>query len=94
MKILSKEDFNDFVNALIKDESWDIIGVKAKSNKFSFEPLEAASELRLDYDVTLLPPKKYFFPKENPFHIQLIRRFLSKEPCGSKDNSHYRCSPL
>lgn len=63
MKILSKEDFSDFVNALIKDDSWNVIGVKSKGSKFAFGPLDQASELRLDYDVTLLPPKKYFFPQ-------------------------------
>ncbi len=63
MKILSKEDFSDFVNALVRDDSWNVIGVKSKGNKFAFGPLEDASELRLDYDVTLLPPKKYFFPQ-------------------------------
>ncbi|HKZ88152.1 MAG TPA: 4Fe-4S dicluster domain-containing protein [Candidatus Bathyarchaeia archaeon] len=63
MKILMKEDFADFVNSLIKDDSWNVIGVKAKGTKFAFDPLESAGELRLDYDVTLLPPKKYFFPQ-------------------------------
>jgi NAD(P)H-flavin reductase/NAD-dependent dihydropyrimidine dehydrogenase PreA subunit len=63
MRIISKEDFNNFVNTLIKENSLNIIGVKAKGDKFAFEPLESASELRLDYDVTLLPPKKYFFPQ-------------------------------
>ena len=56
MKIISKEDFNNFVNSLISDDSWQVIGVKSKRDKFTFAPLESASELRLDYDVTLLPP--------------------------------------
>ena len=63
MKIVSKEDFKNFVNALIADNSWNVIGVKSKGNKFAFGPLESSDELRLDYDVTLLPPKKYFFPQ-------------------------------
>ena len=63
MKIISKEDFNSFVNSLIADDSMQVIGVKAKRDKFVFAPLESAGELRLDYDVTLLPPKKYFFPQ-------------------------------
>ena len=37
--------------------------LKSKGDKFAFGPLESASELRMDYDVTLLPPKKYFFPQ-------------------------------
>src|SRR3990170_8225534 len=63
MRIISKGDFADFVNALIEDSSLDIMGVKSKGDKFAFDPLESAGELRLDYDVTLLPPKKYFFPQ-------------------------------
>ncbi|HSQ48286.1 MAG TPA: 4Fe-4S dicluster domain-containing protein [Candidatus Deferrimicrobiaceae bacterium] len=63
MKIVLKEDFKNFVNALIADNSWNVIGVKSKGNKFAFGPLESSDELRLDYDVTLLPPKKYFFPQ-------------------------------
>jgi len=63
MRIISKENFTDFVNTLIKNESFNVIGVKAKGDKFAFGPLESASELRMDYDVTLLPPKKYFFPQ-------------------------------
>jgi sulfite reductase subunit B len=63
MRIISKENFADFVNALIKNETFNVIGVKAKGDKFAFGPLESASDLRMDYDVTLLPPKKYFFPQ-------------------------------
>ena len=64
MHIISKENFTDFVNALIKDPSLNVVGVKAIDAKFAFGPLESASELRLDYDVTLHSPKKYFFPQK------------------------------
>ena len=79
MKIISKEDFNNFVNSLISDDSWQVIGVKSKRDKFTFAPLESASELRLDYDVTLLPPKKYFFPqRETLFTYDLSGGFSAK----------------
>jgi NAD(P)H-flavin reductase len=79
MKIISKEDFNNFVNALISDDSWNVIGVKSKRDKFMFAPLESAGELRLDYDVTLLPPKKYFFPqRETLFTYDLAGGFSAK----------------
>jgi hypothetical protein len=79
MKIISKEDFADFVNALITDNSWNVVGVKSKGNKFAFGPLESANELRLDYDVTLLPPKKYFFPqRETLFTYDLSNGFSAK----------------
>src|SRR3972149_6571269 len=63
MKIISKQDFSEFVNSLIKGGSWNVVGVKSKGDKYAFGPLESADELRLDYDTTLLPPKKYFFPQ-------------------------------
>ena len=85
MKILSKEDFANFVDALIKDDSWNVIGVRSKGNKFAFGPLDSASDLRLDYDVTLLPPKKYFFPqRETLFTYNLAGEFSAKTPAEAK----------
>ncbi len=81
MKIISKEDFQNFINALIKDDSLNVIGVKARGNKFAFDPLDSAEELRLDYDVTLLPPKKYFFPqRETLFTYDISNGFSAKNP--------------
>ncbi|MCX8150509.1 MAG: 4Fe-4S dicluster domain-containing protein [Candidatus Bathyarchaeota archaeon] len=81
MKIISKDEFSNFVDALIKDEKWNVIGVKAKGDKFAFGPLENANELRLDYDVTLLPPKKYFFPqRETLFTYNLADGSSAKNP--------------
>jgi len=81
MKIISKEDFQNFVTALINDDSFNVIGVKSRGNKFAFAPLESAEELRLDYDVTLLPPKKYFFPqRETLFTYDISDGFSAKNP--------------
>ncbi|HEQ79166.1 MAG TPA: hypothetical protein ENN76_02745, partial [Euryarchaeota archaeon] len=44
--------------------------------KFAFEPLERARDLRLDYDVTLLPPKKFLLPPNE----ELLVYSLNKEP--------------
>ena len=85
MKIISKEDFQSFVNALIKEDSWNVTGVKSRGNKFAFAPLHSADELRLDYDVTLLPPKKYFFPqRETLFTYDLSDGFSAKNPEETK----------
>jgi sulfite reductase subunit B len=85
MRIISKENFTEFVNALIKDSSLNIIGVKAKGDKFAFGPLESANELRLDYDVTLLPPKKYFFPqRETLVTYNVGKGFSAKNPSEIK----------
>ncbi len=60
VKKITKGDFEKFVDALIKAEK--TIGVQAKGDRFDFAPLESAKDLRLDYDVTLQPPKKFFLP--------------------------------
>lgn len=85
MRVISKENFTEFVNALIKDSSLNVIGVKAKGDKFAFGPLESANELRLDYDVTLLPPKKYFFPqRETLVTYNVGKGFFAKNPSETK----------
>lgn len=53
-------DFPRFVDAIIGAKR--VIGPVAKRSKFVYAELESAAELRLDFDVTLLPPKKVFFP--------------------------------
>jgi NAD(P)H-flavin reductase/formate hydrogenlyase subunit 6/NADH:ubiquinone oxidoreductase subunit I len=85
MRIISKESFTDFVNALIKDNSLNVIGVKSKGDKFAFGPLESADELRLGYDVTLLPPKKYFFPqRETLVTYNVDKGFSTRSPAETK----------
>ena len=80
VKIIAKKDLNTFVNNLIKDKKHDVVGVKTKGIKFVFGPLENASELRLDYDVTILPPKKYFLPPyETLMDFNLNKPFNVKE---------------
>ena len=62
VKKISKTDFASFVEALVQTEN--VLGVQAKGDRFDFAPLESAQDLRLDYDVTLQPPKKFFLPPQ------------------------------
>lgn len=57
---IEEREFTSFVDKLC--ESTRVIGPVAKRRKFVFGELESAGDLRLDYDVTILPPKKVFFP--------------------------------
>lgn len=84
MRIISKENFADFVNTLIKNESFNVIGVKAKGDKFAFGPLDSARELRMDYDVTLLPPKKYFFPQRETLVTYNVGKGFSAQTSEAK----------
>ncbi|MBF0548025.1 MAG: 4Fe-4S dicluster domain-containing protein [Candidatus Riflebacteria bacterium] len=57
---IKEKDFNLFVKKMI--ESKKVVGPVAKKKKFVFANLKNAADLRLDFDVTILPPKKEFFP--------------------------------
>jgi hypothetical protein len=63
---MEKRDFKNFVDAIIKKGTKTVVGVKSKGDKFVYDTLNSADELRLDYDVTVLPPKKYFLPPTEP----------------------------
>jgi len=61
LKVMKKTDVADFVGNLMG--SYEVVGPKAKNDRFVFGALESPDELRLDYDTTLLPPKKYLLPQ-------------------------------
>ena len=61
IKKLDKTAFDKWVESCIKKQR--VYGVQAKQEHFVFAPLVNADDLRLDYDVTILPPKKYFLPQ-------------------------------
>ena len=76
IKVLSLDNFNKFVTNLIKNDKYEVIGVKAKGKRFAFDLLEKSEELRLDHDVTILPPKKYFLPQyETLMEYNLEKQF-------------------
>jgi sulfite reductase subunit B len=81
VRIITKKDFDSFLTKLIKDKAWETIGVKAKGIRFVFGPLESADELRLDYDVTILPPKKYFLPQYEQMMSYNLTQSFSVEQC-------------
>ena len=61
VKKISKDAFNRFVETIVKEQK--VFGPCAKGDRFEFEQLESADQLRLDYDVTLRPPnRKYLLP--------------------------------
>jgi sulfhydrogenase subunit beta (sulfur reductase) len=60
IKKLDKAAFDKWVEACVKKQR--VYGVQAKADRFAFDDLRSAADLRLDYDVTMLPPKKIFQP--------------------------------
>lgn len=61
---LDERQFTAFVNAMIQAKR--VVGPVARRARFAYESLESADDLRLDFDVTLLPPKCVFFPPAQP----------------------------
>lgn len=74
IKKITKENFTKFVTGLITSSGVEVVGVQEKENgKFHYAPLKNAGNLRLDYDVTLTPPKKFLTPP-----VETIARFKMK----------------
>jgi len=70
-KIIEKQNLGLLVNNLIDSEA-EVIGPGRKDGKYAFEKLTKASEMHLDYDTTLLPPKMYLLPpKETLIKFEL-----------------------
>lgn len=60
-----------------------VVGIQAKGNHFDFAPLCRARDLRLDYDVSILPPKVFFQPtRETLVEYDPARGYSSVMPDG------------
>ena len=62
MKRITDAQLHAWVDSLLAQKT--VYAPQAKGPRFAFDRLRRADRLRLDYDVTLLPPKKYFQPQE------------------------------
>jgi hypothetical protein len=61
-KKLMKDEFDQFVKHLSKE--YLIYGPVARRSDFSFQEIDSAKDLRLDYTTTTIPPKKYFHHRQ------------------------------
>lgn len=59
---------DDAVSSFVEEMMvrWPVVAPVAKRKRFTFEELTTPDEIRLDYDTTILPPKKLFFPTLQP----------------------------
>jgi ferredoxin len=70
---ITKSEFLHSVQMMMEEN--EILGVKQKTPGFIFERLFSPEELRLDYDISLLPPNRYFIPsKESLIKFNLISK--------------------
>ncbi len=61
LKIIPKEKMGEFVANLMG--AYRVLGPRQKEHQYVFGPIENLDELRLDYNTTILPPKKYLLPQ-------------------------------
>ena len=71
--LLKKEEIPSFISKLT--QILTVYGPVAKKAQFVFDTITDGAQLRLDYDTTILPPKKYFIPPEE----EIVRFSLKPE---------------
>lgn len=59
--VIGKEEMAPLVTKMKGD--YRVVGPVAKGGKFAFGEIEDPADLRLDYDTSILPPKKYLQPQ-------------------------------
>lgn len=78
-RTLAKKNFLPFIDSL--SQAMEVVGVREKmEGKYEFASLESSSQLILDYDVTLLSPKKYLFPPRETLMKFMLGKTVSCQP--------------
>jgi len=72
--VLEKGKLGAFVEKLISRA--EVVGPKKKDGFFVFDVVKSPEEICLDYTSTILPPKKYLLPQEEP----ILRFTLGETP--------------
>lgn len=77
-KVIDKKDMTSLVESIMEER--EVVGPVAKDGKFVFGPIDDYSQLRLDYNITLLPPKEFFLPTEEPILKYKLGEAMRSEP--------------
>jgi len=82
LKRIGEAALNRWVDELVGEGK--VVGVRATGDRFEFAPLACAAELRLDYDVTLIPPGKVCFQPPREVLLRFVgaryESVLEREP--------------
>jgi sulfite reductase subunit B len=73
---ISKPQFHDFVHGLIGGER-EVNGVVKKGTGYVYDRIDDIDDLCLDYDETILPPKKFFLPVK-----EVLLTFKPRDPAS------------
>ncbi|HUT59373.1 MAG TPA: 4Fe-4S dicluster domain-containing protein [Phycisphaerae bacterium] len=79
-RMLPKASLGEFVEYLMSEGR--VAGPVAKGPQFAFETIESPRQIeriRMDYDVTILPPKKYLMPQR-----ETLLRFDGADPAAEQ----------
>jgi len=58
--VISKDGLKSIVESLVKET--EVVGVKSRHGKYVYDRVASFEELRLDHDVTVMPPTQYLLP--------------------------------
>lgn len=84
---MEKARLPDFVNRLT--QILTVYGPVAQQSEFKFDKIKDGTQLALDYDTTILPPKKYFFPpKQNTLTFTRSPQLEIKDPLTQTLEGH------
>ena len=79
-RIIEKQNMSLLVNSLTSAEGAEVIGPRRKDGKYAFGKIADASELCLDYDTTVLPPKMYLLPPKETLITFKLEKECKVEP--------------
>jgi len=88
---LPKNKFNEFVALLLRDNRV-MAPVDRGSGQFAFDQIHSKDEIgriRMDYDITILPPKKYLLPR-----YETLLEFSGRDPHSGKSAMTVRATVL
>lgn len=78
LKAIDKKDMASFVASIMEER--EVVGPMAKDGKFVFGPINDYSQLRLDYNITLLPAKEFFLPIKEVILKYELGEAMQSEP--------------
>ena len=83
--ILSREQLPGFVSKL--QAGFRVVGPVQTDTGFAFDDITDPGQLRLDYNTTILPPKKYFLPQREVL-------FQFRSDTNGQGARHYEAHPV
>ena len=75
-KTMRKEDLRAFVEGLLSENT--VAAPVRKANKFAFADVNGFDEIALDYNTSLLSPRKYFYP----MYEAVLKFTLGQQPAA------------